>query len=641
MELVYCWGKNYVSLPNIDINFNPKFSFSFDESNGKLTFREQEESVNVFSHTYSNITNVTALVGKNGTGKTTFIHFLLDCFNVELSRGFGNIEFSYILVFNEKEKIIVYDNLSKNISPTMSTKYTFNVMPKATSTRERPYPPMCVVHYTNAFSFSAYRDRPHYEVSSQLYDKSLTCLLGEEEENDPTPDAIMRAYHKATKRQVAAWEKWERPSFSRPDLHLHMITAERGFYIVKEFIESKWTSINGEAGFPKTKLLSICQKIIESHRYIGRGITVLYGVVYSLTRWMMADTSWGNEDRDRAIVSIAEEWESLWEDQTQRHDADYILFFVKAAFRHFVGGEDAHAEAINGYRFVIDALLSEEFVDYSEATTAFRIRKECRKISLAEFYDNYLKANIYDFIVFDWGMSTGEFARFDLFSHIVAMGEKANDADINKRCSQDSFLFMLDEIDLYLHPKWQQSFLNDLLKDLFDFFHNQTVQIIFATHSPIFLSDIPNDNVIYFEKRQGEPVKIRKKEKKTFATNIYNLYHDSFFLKKNLGFMGNFAYKVLGDIHGEWEKYLSDKKEISKDDSVYKRIKRQWAIVDKIGEPVLRTMFQKMYIELLKTVTSHEGTLLTEYEIIMEFLSNLPKEKQEEMVHAIITRTGV
>ncbi|MBR3624013.1 MAG: hypothetical protein IKN43_11790, partial [Selenomonadaceae bacterium] len=69
MELVYCWGKNYASLSDIEINFNTKFSFQFDETNENLKFDEYEEAINVFSYAYHNIANVTALIGENGTGK--------------------------------------------------------------------------------------------------------------------------------------------------------------------------------------------------------------------------------------------------------------------------------------------------------------------------------------------------------------------------------------------------------------------------------------------------------------------------------------------------------------------------------------------------------------------------------------------
>lgn len=52
-------------------------------------------------------------------------------------------------------------------------------------------------------------------------------------------------------------------------------------------------------------------------------------------------------------------------------------------------------------------------------------------------------------------------------------------------------LLLIDELDLYLHPDWQTIFMKKLLEEIRSQFSKYKVQIVFATHSPLCISDIP------------------------------------------------------------------------------------------------------------------------------------------------------
>ena len=68
---------------------------------------------------------------------------------------------------------------------------------------------------------------------------------------------------------------------------------------------------------------------------------------------------------------------------------------------------------------------------------------------------------------------------------------------------------------------------------------NWQTQLLFSTHSPILLSDIPNGNVVFLKNEHGRIVIKDDKERKGFASNIFDLYRDSFFMEN--GTMGMFA----------------------------------------------------------------------------------------------------
>lgn len=102
---------------------------------------------------------------------------------------------------------------------------------------------------------------------------------------------------------------------------------------------------------------------------------------------------------------------------------------------------------------------------------------------------------------------------------------------------------IFEEAELYFHPKYQTLFIDTLLKAIrgLELDNKITaINLIFVTHSPFLLSDIPDGNILYM--RNGVPV---CRKKRTFCANVYDLLADSFFMSK---FVGEFAYEKVGQI---------------------------------------------------------------------------------------------
>ena len=79
------------------------------------------------------------------------------------------------------------------------------------------------------------------------------------------------------------------------------------------------------------------------------------------------------------------------------------------------------------------------------------------------------------------------------------------------------------------------------------FYKELKFQIIFATHSPILLSDIPKSNVILLQKKEGDSFSvIKESENNTFACNIGEMFYDHFFMTETIGaFAKNEILKAL------------------------------------------------------------------------------------------------
>jgi len=116
---------------------------------------------------------------------------------------------------------------------------------------------------------------------------------------------------------------------------------------------------------------------------------------------------------------------------------------------------------------------------------------------------------------------------------------------------------LFEEIELYFHPEMQRNYLKYLREGIIGLDLNsiKNISLCFVTHSPFILSDIPKSNIMFLDVREEKSVQIETNEN-TFAANIHELLAGSFFM--NNGFCG--AYSI--DTINNTIKYLSLAEEI-------------------------------------------------------------------------------
>lgn len=152
---------------------------------------------------------------------------------------------------------------------------------------------------------------------------------------------------------------------------------------------------------------------------------------------------------------------------------------------------------------------------------------------------------------------------------------------------------ILDEIELSYHPEYQRQFLNNLIEflnnsKLTDYFN---FNIILVTHSPFILSDIPSSNVLFLKEgmpENGENVA----KKKTLGANIYDMLDDGFFMEKSIG-----EY-----VQRQIDKLLKTFKDITNDEtreealSVFKKEQESFKyLTNHLSEEYLQKTIQYMY----------------------------------------------
>ena len=129
------------------------------------------------------------------------------------------------------------------------------------------------------------------------------------------------------------------------------------------------------------------------------------------------------------------------------------------------------------------------------------------------------------------------------------------------------FNIIFDEIELCFHPQFQKSFIKNLISRIKNIEHIDSflkgINIIFLTHSPFILSDIPNKNILYL--KEGKNLNAKGKPEKSFGANITDLLADSFFIED--GLIGDFAKEKIKETIAWLNKILDLKNETTRLDN--------------------------------------------------------------------------
>ncbi len=189
------------------------------------------------------------------------------------------------------------------------------------------------------------------------------------------------------------------------------------------------------------------------------------------------------------------------------------------------------------------------------------------------------------FVTYSWGLSSGESILLRIFTKLryllngasydeesaeyitaesvrKAARAERKEAIVNhtrngEECDCDSVLLFLDEADLSLHPEWQRMFVATLAEYLPRLYQApyyrgtnsacRDIQIIMTTHSPLMLGDFPAAAVLYLKKDKDGFVTVEQNSAlQPFGQNLYTILKDGFYLQK--GAVGALAQKKIKDI---------------------------------------------------------------------------------------------
>lgn len=631
MELIYIWLKEYKNnvLKQEGLSLNEKYLIDVEEYDNNLQFTVTENSniYNIFSNNI--IKNVTAIVGNNGSGKTSLLE------SIYYSNGFGrrknnNPEYkkaidnqnernSCVKFYLKNNNIIVFHNLEKN--PIINCEKQIDII--------------------NMNDDGMYKK--HF-MKEGLLNQITTCFITN------SSLSSMNGSSSLTKEEILS------SIYITPDSMKHMAIEfnKKNIKFLKENNNSNLYShcllINDLIcrSIPERNFNNICDLLCYS-QFSNRGSLerFLGGVPNKITVWcrtlfsILKDNDYIVDD---SLIKLLNEKHIEWmkridtnqwslseivicmrlnllyeldlicnyfSDDKILFDIDEELINIKQRLSYII--EDINIlnyymtafDELEDFENIIvkfrteDNLLPLTDMGYKSRKVVYKSQNKCLYIEFMKFIES-LSHRKYSFIlkyllIEDLPLSSGERAFLNIFKSLNLISFY-NELISNKEVStRENILLLVDEIDLYFHPEWQVNLLKYFLEELKIQFPKNQIQIIFTTHSPILLSDVPLSNTIYI-KKENDISKILEKDelKPTFAANIYSLFNDSFFLRGK-GVTGEYSRNVINLVYTKLRKNLYDEVEKDKKEIRY--------ILDSIGEPLIKNKLEKMYQDVYKDNT--------------------------------------
>ena len=633
MELVYLWVEDYKNIKKQGFNFSSKFICNYNEDNNKLTIDDNPNHIENF---FGDNINVTAIVGKNGSGKSTLLE-IISLYKFELKNLFlknsnliliyeeNNILYPMIdygimhdFIFLNKQNII--NNTKLNIQTDTTTKDLFILSMFSSgladfSDQNHDYNSLKSAKYDQFYNgfYISYQNPDESIKSIEQYKKYTDCLLRDSQLfNFINEKFIFDSFN--VKVDFSYDFKFnvffEDLQADFDDLYLKDSTFEQK--TLADILENQDNDGNYKKSYViKTKKLNFFKYIsyyfldellrIFTHYFSDikqesrKGI--LRNFIYKIK------TNINNNSKKMSLENYIElidicivELEEVKIFVSSDEILKYFPYMKNEFFEYYYN----KLKILKHYKLlykIYDKLISiNQPTELSFTSSTYLINKDSINIFSKKMKKNLFIQELYRSNIFKLNyintesnltynfLSTGEKQFFNFivnFSYTMLYSPKEDLKHI---------VVFLDEVDLSLHPKWQKKFFNILIT-LLDKIRKikpmLKIHLIFTTHSPFLLSDIPKENIIFLNDKPFI--------KQTFGANIHTLLSDSFFMED--GLMGEFAKGKINEIiefHKEVEE--ENKKAKSNFDRLkaeYEKVKiKFWDIQSIIGEEYLKQVIK-------------------------------------------------
>jgi len=630
MELIYLWVEEYKNIKNQGFNFSPRFECKYE--NNELSICDKKKRVckdnSYIDNFFGDNINITAIVGKNGSGKSALSEALI----LGLSQYLNEKSEVKIFTILENNGIYYYNKTDKQKMPSIKKKEL-----KKLEDEE-----LFILHSSN--SLDSFSDELCDNIQDKTYE--LGCDFIYDLETTPK----------------------QKNFFSFPDKSKNIINLKKINITVQrnmlEIIYNKNHKINID------KLKKIFNKFNWNNNSNINFIPTQYKLKFSFKNNFLKFI------KEKKLKELAKNYYNKIEKNNDSHLNLASLYILMRFYEVFKLNDDDYLksfmhqdviEIYNNFKKLIDDLPEEITVNdidkfhqylynfallFKNSNPLFN-EKELPKL----FYDIYKAMDYLLYVVhnknptfnkkIDIDKNTEKllsklpyFIDMELFTtnndisfNSLCYGEKViirmfyNLLAYTQNISRKEFknlVIIFDEIENGLNPSWQKIFIDFMIevsKFIIDDTSNtiESIHFIPITHSPFILSDLPKDNILFLE--NGKQTKgIEKKQ--TFGANIHTLLSDSFFMED--GLMGEFAKNKIKEIMD----FLNNDKDIKYFDISQQQIK---LIIESIGEDLLRMKLLDMYYEKFEKdeLEKEKQQLLEKQKEITKVIKSI-EEKQKK-----------
>jgi len=572
MELIFLYIKKEKSIEKGSFLFNKNYNIVYKDE--VLSISEPQEK-NIYSY-HKSVNNITAIIGMNGTGKTTVLEIISEIYREQFN---SEITKNIMFIYKHDEELFWVEGSKFNDNIKIDKSNSINI-----------------------------KERKEYEVDRITYYDNLNQKINSVTFNMKR-NHIFNSLFKENKN-----------NFNEENLGFDEKTKELIFNLNYE----DWKTKKNENKIKSEKIIRFMEQLTKS-KYEKFFPEKLYFKFQDETNTSMKIYLLQQKEKEiKRLECLLDEYEGFNDKDTIIDLKNHIKLFE---------GEAIDKNLFNGKNINTDEERRDRSIeDYRIASRPFNAKKYFSKVFFSEIIDKdeegyfiprgNIEKNIYEiasivnsvsedvFFRFPYKLSSGEEIVYKLYESLKTIEENHLYPEEDCRASSD-LAIILDEPETSLHAEWQRTFLSDLF-DLTGLIGlDVNIQIFIATHSPFIISDLYDRDIIYLKKDQSENIQIESETLgDTFGANIHDLLKTKFL---KVSTIGEVARKRINEVF----QTLNSTDKI--DEKTRKEIK---FTIENIGEKLIKNKLKSMYEQKM----SKEQKISLYKQKIKEYEEKLKKE---------------
>lgn len=630
MELVYLWVEKYKNIENQGFNFSPRFECEFFPEYNENGILKNDCELKITPKDYESIfpenINITAIVGKNGVGKSSILQLLK--YQAEKEEIEKPIFFSIYTEKKDQEEKFYYVGTIENVNYNKKPISRYSIIQTTYILNNKELFSSINFKFLNGASYDSSKfDGLKYKYThrdNNIFIPKYIILYKDNFNIFKKLDNFINFDVLRFKLDLNERFLKENDIFSK---FINVLFENLKLGINDENDEmnrKKYNSKLEEIKINTTNLADLITKLDSLEKLV---ILKNSDQSENILNRLQIKKEINNKNKIKKVLKHIEKY-SLKLEKTLRDDENYIYIDLPIFLNNEFNKD------------IMDFYIFQKLLRKDEELKLNQINIPILNL---ELYDSKTSRTFSS-------ISEGE----KNFTRLIIENLLHHDNGHLNAYNEFNTLFLYDEVETSFHPDLQKKVIEQSIK-IFKSFPQHHFNLVFATHSPFILSDIPNKNVIFLEKndeKDKEKLKIKYPklntkglengtcinvskyiELKTFGANIHTLLSNGFFMSD--GLMGEFAKSKIRTIqitykyisHRNKQKSLHKKEHKKSRRFIRTQLKTFWYIQSIIGEKFLQTIMKNYLQEIEEILFGNEKAIDNEIERLQNLRKSIKNAK--------------